>query len=94
MIHLRDACSQLPVHPQQGSQRSGATIDFRGPTSLSRLGPDFRELVCLGQVSVALGPHTGTYTGLAATRSRHSVMAQVFMLNVDLKISCRGVVMR
>jgi len=79
--------------PAQVSQLSSATIVFRGPTSPSRPGPHFGRLVRPGQVSVGLGPHTGTYRGLAATRSRHSVAVEVFMPKVGLKISCRGAVM-
>jgi hypothetical protein len=64
-----------------------ATIVFRGPTSPSRPGLDFGGLVRPGQVSVALGLHTGTYRGLAATGSRHSVVVQVFMPNMALKLA-------
>jgi len=60
--------------------------------SPSCLGPNFGGLVHLGQVSVALGPHTGTYRGQAATVSKHSVVV-VFMLDMSLRISYGGAVM-
>jgi hypothetical protein len=73
---------------KQGSQRSMATIVFRGPTLPSHPGLRFCGLVRPGQVSAAVGPYTGTYRGLAAIWSRHLVVAQVFMANMGLKISC------
>jgi hypothetical protein len=55
------------------------TIVITCPTSPSRPGPDIEALVLPGQVSDALGPHTGIYMGLAATGSRHSVVVLIFM---------------
>jgi len=42
----------------------------------------------LGQVAAAIGPHTGIYMGLTATRSRHSVVVPVAISIVSLKMSC------
>jgi hypothetical protein len=50
-----------------------------GPTLPSRLGLDFSGLVRPELVSVALGPYSGTHTGLVATGSKYSVVVPVAM---------------
>ncbi|KAF8241556.1 hypothetical protein K440DRAFT_641584 [Wilcoxina mikolae CBS 423.85] len=54
-------CTTRNSTHNQGSQRSGATTVFRGPTSSSRPGHEFRELVNPGLRSTGLGPRTVTY---------------------------------